>query len=140
MCLSPCPRPGQRGLYYRFLRSSIRAGDVIEFVQFVNCLGFESFRLLVFLTYQAYFPGLHSRTGRMRLGLIPSAEFRYEHHVDAVNRTGRNAQLTARAEFSQDRMSAFAAANDGINWARLDAQGAANAMLGVDARNVSLNG
>jgi hypothetical protein len=76
----------------------------------------------------------------MRLGLIPSAEFRHEHHIDAVDGTRRNAQLAARAKLGQHGMPAFATSHDCVNRARLDAQSAADAMLRVNAGDVTLNG
>lgn len=37
-------------------------------------------------------------------------------------------------------MSTFAAADDGVDWAGFDAQGAADAVFGVDAGNVAFCG
>lgn len=61
-------------------------------------------------------------------------------HVNAIYWAGRNAQFAARAQLSDDSMSALAASNDGVHGACLDAQSAADTMLGVDLRNVPING
>ena len=57
------------------------------------------------------------------------------HHVDAVDRTGRHAQITAGAPVGQHRVHALVGADDGVHRTGLDAERAADAMRLVDARH-----
>lgn len=62
-------------------------------------------------------------------GISPVWIFGCVDHHNAVNRAGRQAQVTTGAPVCQDRVHAFVGTNDGINRASLDAKRAANAVF-----------
>jgi len=57
------------------------------------------------------------------------------HHLDAIDRTGRHAQVATRAPVVQHRMHVLVRADDGVDRTGLDAQRTADAMRFVDARD-----
>lgn len=75
----------------------------------------------------------------MGLRVIPLTEIGDENHVDAIYRAGRNAQLATGAQLGNHGMSAFAATDDRVHRACLDAQGAPDAVLRINAGNVPLD-
>ncbi|KAG0731922.1 hypothetical protein G6F23_014829 [Rhizopus arrhizus] len=56
-------------------------------------------------------------------------------HLDAIHRTGRHAQVAARAPVGQHRVHVLVRAHDGVDRTGLDTQRTADAMGFVDARD-----
>ena len=69
------------------------------------------------------------------VGVLGGPASSCRHHVDAVDRTGRHAQITAGAPVGQHRVHALVGADDGVHRTGLDAERAADAMGLVDARH-----
>ena len=84
--------------------------------------------------FESGLSGLVSRAGLSGVLVAPGSRRWHGNHLDAIDRARGHAEITARAPIGQDSVHAFVGTHNGVDWAGIYTQRAANAVLLLNER------